>query len=106
MACDDTPQPCQGEIPGDAGPTFAGVLASARRLSGLGAYAERPAAIPEPAVAAARVMFRARWSCTLQANGQGAVMKGRGLPMSDQSVVTRKTARYGWVPDLPDARDH
>jgi C1A family cysteine protease len=26
--------------------------------------------------------------------------------MSDQSVVTRKTARYGWVPDLPDARDH
>jgi len=23
-----------------------------------------------------------------------------------QPVVQRKTARYGWVPDLPDARDH
>jgi C1A family cysteine protease len=23
-----------------------------------------------------------------------------------QSAATRKTARYGWVPDLPDARDH
>jgi C1A family cysteine protease len=24
----------------------------------------------------------------------------------NQPVVKRKTARYGWVPDLPDARDH
>jgi len=28
------------------------------------------------------------------------------MPGPAQSVVTRKTARYGWVPDLPDARDH
>ncbi len=26
--------------------------------------------------------------------------------MPSRPVSTRKTARYGWVPDLPDARDH
>jgi C1A family cysteine protease len=28
-----------------------------------------------------------------------------GMSTPEQPVVTRKTARYGWVPDLPDARD-
>ena len=28
------------------------------------------------------------------------------MPAQEQSVTARKTARYGWAPDLPDARDH
>ena len=35
-----------------------------------------------------------------------AIMGETGMPASGKQSVTRKTARYGWVPDLPDARDH
>ena len=35
-----------------------------------------------------------------------AITGETGMPASGRQPVTRKTARYGWVPDLPDARDH
>ena len=28
------------------------------------------------------------------------------MPAPNQPITPRKTARYGWTPDLPDARDH
>src|SRR5580704_12838940 len=35
-----------------------------------------------------------------------AIWRGTTMATPGPSGMTRKTARYGWLPDLPDARDH